>query len=33
MNDDELAFNEDRAREMRKLLHPAFEKLIAHLTK
>ena len=33
MNDDELDFNEDRAREMRKLLRPVFQKLISHLTK
>jgi N-formylglutamate amidohydrolase len=33
MNDDELVFNESRADEMRKVLRPVFEKLIAHLTK
>jgi N-formylglutamate deformylase len=33
MNDDEMTFNEDRAVEMRKLLKPVFEQLIAHLTK
>lgn len=33
MNDDETAFDEDRAREMRKILRPVFEDLIAHLTK
>ncbi|HEX9961983.1 MAG TPA: N-formylglutamate amidohydrolase [Pyrinomonadaceae bacterium] len=32
MNDDELTFNETRARAMRNLLRPVFEKLIAHLT-
>jgi N-formylglutamate deformylase len=33
MNDDELTFDENRAQEMRKVLRPVFEKLIAHLTK
>ena len=33
MNDDELTFNESRAEEMRKVLHPVFERLISHLTK
>lgn len=33
MNDDETTFSKDRAREMRNLLRPVFEKLIAHLTK
>jgi N-formylglutamate deformylase len=32
MNDDELTFDEERARAMRNLLRPVFEKLIAHLT-
>lgn len=31
MNDDELYFNENRADEMRKVLRPVFEKLIAYL--
>jgi N-formylglutamate deformylase len=31
MNDDELTFDEARAQEMRKLLRPVFEDLIAHL--
>lgn len=33
MDDDELTFNENRADEMRKVLRPVFENLIAHLTK
>lgn len=33
MNDDELIFNEARADEIRKVLRPVFENLIAHLTK
>jgi N-formylglutamate deformylase len=33
MNDDELIFNEDRAEDVRKVLRPVFEQLIAHLTK
>lgn len=32
MDDDELTFNESRADEMRKVLRPVFEKLIAHLS-
>ena len=32
MEDDELTFNEDRANEMRNVLRPVFENLIAHLT-
>ncbi|HLL99424.1 MAG TPA: N-formylglutamate amidohydrolase, partial [Pyrinomonadaceae bacterium] len=32
MNDDELTFSEERAREMRSLLRAVFEKLIAHMT-
>lgn len=32
MADDELQFNEDRAGEMRAVLRPVFEQLIAHLT-
>ena len=31
MNDDELTFNESRADEMRTVLRPVFERLIAHL--
>ncbi len=31
MNDDELTFNEDKANEMRKILRPVFENLIAFL--
>lgn len=33
MNDDETTFNEERAAEMRKVLRPVFEELIAYLTK
>jgi N-formylglutamate deformylase len=33
MNDDELTFNEARAEDVRKILRPVFEQLIAHLTK
>lgn len=33
MNDDELTFNAERAREVRGVLRPVFENLIAHLTK
>lgn len=33
MNDDELTFNRERADEVRKVLRPVFENLIAHLTK
>lgn len=33
MDDDELSFNENRADEMRKVLRPVFENLIADLTK
>jgi N-formylglutamate deformylase len=33
MDDDELTFNESRAREVRNVLHPVFESLISHLTK
>jgi N-formylglutamate deformylase len=33
MNDDELTFSEERAAEIRKVLRPVFENLIAHLTK
>lgn len=32
MNDDELTFNEPRANEVRKVLRPVFENLIAYLT-
>lgn len=31
MDEDELIFNEERADEMRKVLHPTFEKLIEYL--
>jgi N-formylglutamate deformylase len=33
MKDDELAFDDDRANEVRKILRPVFEQLISHLTK
>lgn len=33
MKDDELTFSESRADEIRRLLRPSFESLIAHLTK
>lgn len=33
MNDDELIFNRERADNVRKVLRPVFENLIAHLTK
>jgi len=33
MDDNELTFNEARAKEMRKVLRPVFEQLILHLTK
>ena len=33
MDDDELTFNEEKANEMRKVLHPVFERLIEHLKK
>jgi N-formylglutamate deformylase len=33
MRDDELTFSEERADEMRAVLRPVFENLIAHLTK
>lgn len=33
MNDDELTFNDERADNVRKVLRPVFERLIAHLTR
>ena len=33
MNDDELTFDENRAKKVRKVLRPVFEQLISHLTK